>query len=321
MLRMTPRRTLLAAIATIAALTLPAVVPHAAAQRPQRPRTGFAFYDVDRLYDTLPSPFYDDADFTPQGRLKWDTERYRSKIRRTAAVIDSMALPLVALYGVENERVVRDLAAACRGDYSYLHRTLNTLDGLDFALLYYGDRFFPHRTEPGDRTLYVEGTLGRDTVGLLLVRDRRMLPWIIGELHEERPQVRLLVAGSVTPRDAARWGLHDATARAEEAGRGTVRSGGRWVMRDRILADPRLVACRSFDGRPAPNHRPAALSGRIRSLAARIRIHTVDFFGGFEKFCYIRNPFTGNRLTCGRRNDAATLLPSPVETFFCNFLI
>ena len=224
MLRMTPRRTLLAAIATIAALTLPAVVPHAAAQRPQRPRTGFAFYDVDRLYDTLPSPFYDDADFTPQGRLKWDTERYRSKIRRTAAVIDSMALPLVALYGVENERVVRDLAAACRGDYSYLHRTLNTLDGLDFALLYYGDRFFPHRTEPGDRTLYVEGTLGRDTVGLLLVRDRRMLPWIIGELHEERPQVRLLVAGSVTPRDAARWGLHDATARAEEAGRGTVRS-------------------------------------------------------------------------------------------------
>ena len=181
MLRMTPRRTLLAAIAAIAALTLPAVVPHAAAQRPQRPRTGFAFYDVDRLYDTLPSPFYDDTDFTPQGRLKWDTERYRSKIRRTAAVIDSMALPLVALYGVENERVVRDLAAACRGDYSYLHRTLNTLDGLDFALLYYGDRFFPHRTEPGDRTLYVEGTLGRDTVGLLLVRDRRMLPWIIGE--------------------------------------------------------------------------------------------------------------------------------------------
>lgn len=144
MLRMTPRRTLLAAIAALTALTLPAVVPHAAAQRPQKPCTGFAFYDADRLYDTLPSPFYDDADFTPQGRLKWDTERYRSKIRRTAAVIDSIALPLVALYGVENERVVRDLAAACRGDYSYLHRTLNTLDGLDFALLYYGDRFFPH---------------------------------------------------------------------------------------------------------------------------------------------------------------------------------
>lgn len=59
----------------------------------------------------------------------------------------------------------------------------------------------------------------------------------------------------------------------------------------------------------------------ISTHVNRSRIHTVDFFGGFEKFCYIRNPFTGNRLTCGRRNDAATLLPSPVETFFCNFLI
>ena len=43
-----------------------------------------------------------------------------------------MALPLVALWGVENEQVVRDIAAACRGDYSYLHRTLNSLDGMDF---------------------------------------------------------------------------------------------------------------------------------------------------------------------------------------------
>ena len=329
MLRMTPRRTLLAAIAALTALTLPAVVPHAAAQRPQKPRTGFAFYDADRLYDTLPSPFYDDADFTPQGRLKWDTERYRSKIQRTAAVIDSMALPLVALYGVENERVVRDLAAACRGDYSYLHRTLNTLDGLDFALLYYGDRFFPHRTEPGDRTLYVEGTLGRDTVGLLLVRDRRMLPWIIGELREERPQVRLRQRPPARRRPlgtARRHGprrrgraRHGAQRRTVGHARPHTRGSAAGGLTGRCLRPP--VACRSFDGRPAPNHRPAALSGRIRSLAARIRIHTVDFFGGFEKFCYIRNPFTGNRLTCGRRNDAATLLPSPVETFFCNFLI
>lgn len=228
--------------ALAAAAMMAAATPRAAARHALPPRTGFAFYDVDRLYDTLPSPFYDDTDFTPQGRMHWNTERYRGKIRRTAAVIDSMALPLVALYGVENEQVVRDLAAACRGDYSYLHCTLNTLDGLDFALLYYGDRFFPHRTEPGDRTLYVEGTLGRDTVGLLLVRDRRMLPWIIGELREERPQVRLLVAGSVVPRDAARWGLINTTARAEAAGRGTMRSGGRWIMRDRIFADPRLEA-------------------------------------------------------------------------------
>ena len=106
---------------------------HSYGQRP----IGIAFYDVDRIYDTVPALFYDDADYTPEGRLHWTAERYARKIRNTAAVIDSMALPLVALWGVENEQVVRDIAAACRGDYSYLHRTLNSLDGMDFALLYY----------------------------------------------------------------------------------------------------------------------------------------------------------------------------------------
>ena len=99
---------------------------HSYGQRP----IGIAFYDVDRIYDTVPALFYDDADYTPEGRLHWTAERYARKIRNTAAVIDSMALPLVALWGVENEQVVRDIAAACRGDYSYLHRTLNSLDGI-----------------------------------------------------------------------------------------------------------------------------------------------------------------------------------------------
>ena len=108
-----------------------------------QPRTGIVYWDLDHLYDTVPALFDNDTDYTPSGRLAWDTERYRRKIRHTAAVIDSMRMPLVALWGVENEAVVRDIAAACEGDYSYLHRTLNSLDGMDFALLYYGDLFEP----------------------------------------------------------------------------------------------------------------------------------------------------------------------------------
>ena len=118
-----------------------------------QPRIGIAYCDLDHLYDTIPALFYDDSDYTPGGRLAWDTERYRRKIARTAAVIDSMRMPLVALWSVENEAVVRDIAAACRGDYSYLHCTLNSLDGMDFALLYYGDLFDPHYEEPGRRYL------------------------------------------------------------------------------------------------------------------------------------------------------------------------
>lgn len=202
--------------------------------------TGIAFYDVDRLYDTVPALFYDDSDHTPRGRLRWTSERYERRIRRTAAVIDSMALPLVALWGVENEMVVRDLAAACRGDYSYLHCTLNSLDGLDFALLYHGDRFFPEHTEPGRRYLYIEGTLGRDTVGLVLSADTHMSRWVVRDLRQERPHAKLIVAGRSASLRAEEFGLRDAHAHAARAGRGTVRRRGRWEMRDRILVDTAL---------------------------------------------------------------------------------
>ena len=65
-----------------------------------QPRTGIVYWDLDHLYDTVPALFYNDTDYTPSGRLAWDTERYRRKIRHTAAVIDSMRMPLVALWSV-----------------------------------------------------------------------------------------------------------------------------------------------------------------------------------------------------------------------------
>ena len=207
---------------------------------------GFAYYDVDRLYDTIPSPFYNDSDYTPDGSLRWNTERYRLKIARTAAVIDSMALPLVALFGVENEAVVRDLSAACSSEYTYLHRTLNRLDGLDFALLYYADCFFPHYVEPGNSYLYIEGTVAERfarngcTLGLLLCRDQRMLRILPRLLRRERPEARLLVMGRFDPSECRKAGWIEATARAEKAGRGNRARQGGWEMSDRIAADPSL---------------------------------------------------------------------------------
>ncbi len=207
-----------------------------------RPPAGIAYWDLDHFHDTLPALFYDDSDYTPEGRLRWTTERYARKVRCAAAVIDSMALPVVALWSVENEEVVRDIAATVEGDYSYLHRTLNSLDGMDFALLYHGDRFFPHYVEPGRRYLYVEGLLRRgeglrDTVGLLLCSDARMAEGLIADLRDEHPGVRLIVAGRAAPADPAAFGLSDGHARAERAGRGNIRARGGWRMRDRILAD------------------------------------------------------------------------------------
>ncbi len=229
--------------------------PAAAARepRPERvPPAGFAYCDADHLYDTVPSPFYDDSDYTPQGRLRWNTERYNDKIARTAALVDSLALPVVALWSVENEQVVRDIARTCTRDYSYLHRTLNSLDGMDFALLYYADTFFPLHVESGRRYLYVEGILRRpfghgpkrrvrtDTLGLVLCSEQRMVRWVVGELRDERPGVRLVVMGRLPAREIDRYGLCDAHARAEAAGRGNIRSRAGWRMRDRIAVDTAL---------------------------------------------------------------------------------
>ena len=172
--------------------------------------------------------------------------RYRRKVRAVAAVIDSMSMPLTALWGVENETVVRDLAAACEGDYVYLHRTLDAPDGLDFALLYHGDRFFPHYDEAGRRYLYVEGTLRRgarrDTVGLLLCAEQRMARLLVPALRRERPGVRLVILGRCEGADAPGTGLDDLMARAAAAGRGNILSREGWRMRDRILADTTLHA-------------------------------------------------------------------------------
>ena len=44
-----------------------------------QPSLGIALYDVDRLYDTIPSKFYDDRDYTPSGSLGWSADRYARK--------------------------------------------------------------------------------------------------------------------------------------------------------------------------------------------------------------------------------------------------
>ncbi len=205
-----------------------------------QPRVGFAYYDVDRAYDTKPSAFYNDSAFTPEGRNRWTTERYEHKIEKVAAVIDSMALPIVALYGVENEEVVRDIVRECKGDYSYVHRTLNRLDGMDFALLYYGDVLFPERVECGLDYMLIEGSIADREFSFLLTHRSRFLGTLIAQIREQSPQRYIIVAGDLYGIDHKKFKLNEATARAERAGHGNTIHRGNWRMFDRILSDRRL---------------------------------------------------------------------------------
>ena len=219
-----------------AAIALLACVWGASAQR-----AGIAYWNVDRLYDTIPSPFYDDSDFTPSGRYRWTTERYRRKVEAVAAVVDSMAMPVTVLYGVENEAVVRDIAAACRCDYSYIHRTLNSLNGLDFAVLYFGDALLPERVDIYRRNVAVRCRIaGRPTV-LLLSRDADDAERMAAEIRRDEPDAALIVMGRQNPARMKRFGVADTFAAEERAGRGHCVRGGVWRFDERVCADTMLA--------------------------------------------------------------------------------
>jgi len=251
-----------------------------------QPLHGVAFYDVDRLYDTLPSPFGNDRHFLPQGQMRWTGERYRRKVAQTAAAIDSLGLPLVALYGVENEAVVRDLAAACGEDYSYLFRTTDSYSGLDFALLYYGDRFFPDRVEAGHFWMAASGELrGAGRVCLLLSASDRYIGYKIEEQRRRHPDERLLVAGRTAGVEPQRYGLSEPLAAARRAGRGTRRAGNRWEMRHNVLID---TAFRSIRGDVYARRWLFDASGEAPWATYTRRRYDGGYGANLPVFCYFR---------------------------------
>ncbi|MFI3293141.1 MAG: hypothetical protein SNG27_06120 [Rikenellaceae bacterium] len=196
---------------------------------------GFAYWDVGRCYDTIPSNFYNDKNFTPKGRYRWNTERYNRKIRNVAAVIDSLHMPIVALSGVETEDVVRDIVVACKGDYSYVHRTLDSRDGLDFALLYYGDMFFVDRVQDFYERLYIEGTIDQKRVGIWLTKSGYFQK-SASPPHRDSVDI-MVVAGGFYRGDLQNLGLKDYMADFERRGFGNAKSTIGWYMRHRIGID------------------------------------------------------------------------------------
>lgn len=195
---------------------------------------GFAFYNVDRLYDTLPSPFYNDSDYTPEGRLHWTSERYNRKVARIAAVLDSLAVPVTALYGVENEGVVRDIVAACGCDYSYIHRTLDSFDGLDFALLYFGDLVTPEQIVCDRRSMTVTAKVGERNFGFILCNRAQNCEELVENVYEYASDALIIAAGDLRDTELEGLGFRDITSETERRGKGNALTRSGWRMYDRV---------------------------------------------------------------------------------------
>ena len=104
------------------------------------------FYNLENLFDTIDSPTTNDADFLPQGRLSWNTEKYISKQFNMAKVISLLAeeltpdgLAMLGVSEVENRKVLEDLVAEPQlksRNYQIVHFDSPDERGIDVGLLY-----------------------------------------------------------------------------------------------------------------------------------------------------------------------------------------
>lgn len=109
-----------------------------------------AFYNLENLFDTLPSPGVFDREFTPGGSKAWNGSKYWKKIGNLEQVIYTLAgvnksFPtIIGVSEVENRNVLEDLVAAPklqRANYQIAHYDSPDARGIDVALLYRPDQF------------------------------------------------------------------------------------------------------------------------------------------------------------------------------------
>ncbi len=107
------------------------------------------FYNVENLFDTIDDADVIDEDFTPTGKLKWDSKRYQIKLNHIveAVTINLTENPmLIGFAEVENANVVMDVARTGRlaqTRYYLAHKDSPDARGIDCALLYDIERFQP----------------------------------------------------------------------------------------------------------------------------------------------------------------------------------
>ena len=103
-----------------------------------------AFYNLENLFDTVHDVGKNDYDFLPDGRYRWTSLKYQSKLDNLAKVMSSLGKEKVpegpAFIGVaevENHRVLDDLLERDGLlQYKYVHYEGPDKRGIDCALLY-----------------------------------------------------------------------------------------------------------------------------------------------------------------------------------------
>lgn len=148
---------------------------------------GVAFYNLENLFDTINNNGKYDLEYSPQGKNKWDSHKFNSKVKNMAYVISQMKTKTTpdgpALLGVceiENKSVLEALVsqdAIKDMNLQIIHHDSPDRRGVDVGLLYNPKFFKPirvtnHRlTElsfPTRDQMCVVGLLGGKRIGVIV---------------------------------------------------------------------------------------------------------------------------------------------------------
>ena len=145
-------------------------------------------YNVENLYDTIDNDHVDDAEFLPESRKDWNTEKYFNKLNNIARVIkavNDVEYPeIVSLIEIENYRVVFDLINKTnlkKANYGIVQYKSADPRGVGVALIYRKDAFKLVTSKPFSivynegqiqttrHILYVKGLIDKnDTIHILV---------------------------------------------------------------------------------------------------------------------------------------------------------
>lgn len=113
-----------------------------------KPFARIAFWNVENLFDTINDPKIDDEEFLPNGKMKWTSERYNTKINNLAKVIlaigDGKGPDILGMAEIENQAVLVDLTTKTdlkNQNYGIVHYDSPDKRGIDVALIYKKDKF------------------------------------------------------------------------------------------------------------------------------------------------------------------------------------
>ena len=110
-----------------------------------------AFYNLENLFDTIHQEGVNDYEFLPDGKNKWNSEKYWSKIKNMAKVISQIGISstptgpvILGVSEIENRLPLEDLVndpQIKERNYQIVHHDGPDRRGVDVALLYNPDFF------------------------------------------------------------------------------------------------------------------------------------------------------------------------------------